>query len=205
MKQYPEIPKQIRDSIHIYAFDKLDGNNIRAEWSFKRGFYKFGSRNALIDENTKPLGQAVNLIKQKYEEDMAMVFKEHRWREVICFFELHGPGSFAGQHPENETQTVTLFDVNPYKEGILGPLEFIRYFSHLDIPKVLYEGRADATFVEKVRQSTLKGMTFEGVVCKGANDKKTKIPVMFKIKSRAWLDKLKTYCSGDDSLFNKLA
>lgn len=34
---YPEI--------YIYAFDKLDGSNIRFEWSRKRGFYKFGTRN----------------------------------------------------------------------------------------------------------------------------------------------------------------
>ena len=205
MKTYPTITKDIRDDIHIWAFDKYDGQQIRSQWSSKRGFYKFGSRNQLIDENTKPLGKAVNLIHQKYEEDLAMVFKEHRWREVICFFELHGPGSFAGQHPENEVQTVTLFDVNPYKEGILEPREFIRYFSHLDTPKVLYEGKANSTFVEKVRQSLIDGMTFEGCVCKVANDKKTKMPVMFKIKSRAWLDKLKLYCQGDENLFNKLA
>ena len=33
MKTYPSITKDIRDDIHIYAFDKLDGNNIRAEWT----------------------------------------------------------------------------------------------------------------------------------------------------------------------------
>jgi hypothetical protein len=48
-------------------------------------------------------------------------------------------------------------------------------------------------------------MTFEGVVCKGANDKKTKMPIMFKIKSQAWLDKLKEHCKEDEALFNKLA
>jgi hypothetical protein len=56
-----------------------------------------------------------------------------------------------------------------------------------------------------VKQSTLKGMTFEGVVCKGANDKATKMPIMFKIKSKAWLDKLREYCKGDNQLFEKLS
>lgn len=205
MKSYPSITKDIRDDIHIYAFDKLDGNNIRAEWSSKRGFYKFGSRTQLIDENTKPLGKSIQIIRDKYEEDLSMVFKEHKWRDVICFFEYHGPNSFAGQHKDNDDLTVTLFDVNPYKEGILEPREFIRYFSHLDIPYLLYEGRANASFVRKVRESSLRGLTFEGVVCKGANDKKTKMPVMFKIKTKAWLDKLKLFCKGDEELFNKLA
>lgn len=205
MKSYPSITKDIRDDIHIYAFDKLDGNNIRAEWSSKRGFYKFGSRTQLIDENTKPLGKSIQIIRDKYEEDLSMVFKEHKWRDVICFFEYHGPNSFAGQHKNNDDLTVTLFDVNPYKECILEPREFIRYFSHLDIPYLLYEGRANASFVRKVRESSLRGLTFEGVVCKGANDKKTKMPVMFKIKTKAWLDKLKLFCKGDEELFNKLA
>jgi Holliday junction resolvase RusA-like endonuclease len=30
-------------------------------------------------------------------------------------------------------------------------------------------------------------------------------PIMFKIKSQAWLDKLKEYCKDDETLFNKLA
>ena len=46
-------------------------------------------------------------------------------------------------------------------------------------------------------------MTFEGVVAKGVNDKLTKMPIMFKIKSKAWLDKLKEYCKDDERLFEK--
>jgi len=202
MKTYPTITKDIRNDIHIYAFDKLDGNNIRAEWNSKRGFYKFGSRTQLIDENSKPLGSSIQIIRNKYEEDLTMVFKENKWRDVICFFEYHGPNSFAGRHDENETQTVTLFDVNPYKRGFMEPREFIRTFSHLDIPNVLFEGRINSTFVDKVKDSTLKGMTFEGVVCKGVNKNQV---VRFKIKSKAWLEKLKLYCNGDMRLFEKLS
>jgi hypothetical protein len=58
---------------------------------------------------------------------------------------------------------------------------------------------------DRVKQSTLPGMTYEGVVCKGTNDKLTRMPIMFKIKSRAWLDKLKEHCKGDDKLFEKLS
>ena len=47
MKQYPSISHDIR-SVQAYAFDKLDGSNIRAEWHPKKGFWKFGSRTRLL-------------------------------------------------------------------------------------------------------------------------------------------------------------
>ena len=202
MKHYPSIDKIIRYDVHVFVQPKYDGNNIRAEWNSKRGFYKFGSRTQLIDENSNPLGKSISIIRDKYEEDLTMIFKENKWRDVICFFEYHGPNSFAGRHPEHETQTVTLFDVNPYKQGIMDPRNFIKTFKHLDIPNVLFEGRVNSAFVDKVKQSKLEGMTFEGVVCKGIDKNQV---IRFKIKSQAWLDKLKEYCKDDINLFEKLA
>lgn len=205
MKSYPSITKEVRKDIYVYAFDKLDGSNIRAEWNYKKGFYKFGTRNQLTDEKTMPFGRSIPLLKEKYEADLTAVFKEQHWRDALCFFEFHGPSSFAGNHNFEEKMDITLIDVNPFKEGILPPTDFIKYFGHLDIAKVLFEGHVDENFFDQVKQSTLEGMTFEGVVCKGANDKKTKMPIMFKIKSKAWLEKLKEYCKGDESLFDRLA
>ena len=205
MKSYPSITKEIRQDIYVYCFDKKDGSQLRAEWNSKKGFYKFGTRTQLTDEKTMPFGRAIPLIRDKYEEHLSMVFREQGWKDAICFFEFYGPSSFAGTHNFEETMDVLLFDVNPYKEGILPPTEFIRLFKHLDIPKVCYEGHVSTELFDKVKQSTLLGMTFEGLVCKGANDKATKMPIMFKIKSQAWLDKLKEYCKGDDSLFDRLA
>lgn len=204
MKSYPSITKEIRHDVYIYAFDKLDGSNIRAEWNAKKGFYKFGTRTQLTDEKTMPFGRSIPIIKEKFEEDLTLVFEERKWRDALCFFEFWGEDSFAGSHNFEKPMIVTLIDVNPYKEGILPPTEFIRYFGHLDIAKVLYEGHVTTELFDKVKQSTLPGMTGEGVVCKGADDKKTRMPVMFKIKSQAWLNKLKEYCKGDDALFNKL-
>lgn len=205
MKHYPSITKEVRQDIHIWAFDKLDGSNIRAEWNTKKGFYKFGTKNQLMDENSKPFGCAIQLIRDKYESDLAMVFKEQKWRDIICFFELHGPSSAFGQHNFTENLTVTLIDANPFKQGILEPAEFIKLFGHLDIPKVLYQGRVTTDLFDKVKQSTLPGMTFEGVVCKGASESNARMPVMFKIKSQAWLDKLREYVKGDENLFNLLS
>jgi hypothetical protein len=205
MKSYPSISKEIRHDVYIYAFDKLDGSNIRAEWNSKKGFYKFGTRTQLTDEKTMPFGRAIPLLIGKYEADLAMVFKEQGWRDVLCFFEFWGPSSFAGNHNFEEKMDVTLIDVNPYKQVILEPVPFLKTFGHLDIPKVCYEGHVSVGLFDQVKQSTLSGMTFEGVVCKAANDKQTRMPIMFKIKSKAWLEKLKEYCKGDDRLFNRLS
>jgi len=204
MKQYPSIDRNLRKDTYIYAFDKLDGSNIRAEWNSKKGFYKFGTRTQLMDENTKPFGQAISLIKEKYEEWLGVVFKENKWRDAICFFEFHGPNSAFGAHVEEDKKDVILIDVNPFKKGILEPKEFIKLFGNLGTPKVLFEGFITPEFVDAVKDGTLKDMTCEGVVCKGASDTNAQMPIMFKIKSRLWLEKLKNYCNGNETLYNKL-
>lgn len=200
MKSYPSISKEVNTNTYIYAFDKLDGSNIRAEWNLKQGFYKFGTRTQLIDE-TSQFGKAIALIKNKYEENLTSIFKQKSWKSVICFFEFYGPSSFAGQHKNDEDQTVTLIDCNPYKEGILPPEQFINLFKHLDIPKVLFEGYVDLNLINKVKSSLLEGMTFEGCVCKGGSKHEL---CMFKIKSQSWLNKLKDYCKDDEVLYNRL-
>lgn len=55
MKQYPSINGQISYEFPVYVWDKLDGSNIRAEWSKKNGFYKFGTRERLLDSTDKVL------------------------------------------------------------------------------------------------------------------------------------------------------
>jgi hypothetical protein len=206
MKAYPSIDRTVQSKLEIIAFDKLDGSNIRAEWSPKRGFYKFGSRKRLLDATDKHLGKAIPLI-MAMAPDLEEVFKKQKWnRNVICFFEFWGPNSAFGQHDQKDEHRITLIDVNLHKQGILPPRQFLKLFSHLAIPKVLYEGRPNATFVQSVENSTLTGMTSEGVVCKAPNPskKKTAKPVMFKVKSKAWLEQLRKHCGSNEELFNRL-
>jgi hypothetical protein len=216
MKTYTSIPhmtppgrkkNEIHTALNITAFDKPDGSNIRAEWHPKRGFYKFGSRKCLIDGTHEQLGKAVTLVQDTYADELGRIFKDQRWnKSVVCFFEFYGPRSFAGNHHEDDDHKVTLFDVSPHKQGMIPPRDFIKLFADVGIPSVLYRGIADDGFVASVENSTLDGMTLEGVVCKAANPngKKTSQPIMFKIKSKNWLNMLREFVNYDEALFQRL-
>jgi hypothetical protein len=201
VKSYPTIEKQIIHGINIIAWDKIDGSQIRVEWNRKQGFYKFGSRKVLIGEDSF-LKEAIFLIKGTYEQTITNMFKKEQIERAICFFEFYGNNSAFGQHIQ-EPHNVILFDIAPYKKGLMLSPDFLRLTSKYDIrtPKILYRGNFTHTLYEAIKNSTLPNMTFEGAVCKGTKDKQ---PLMFKIKSNAWLTKLRNYCKGDEKLFKEL-
>lgn len=203
MKTYPSITHKISDH-QIYAFDKLDGSNIRAEWSRKNGFHKFGSRKRLIDKSTEVFGESIDLILEKYSENLSKIFRDQRWQKAIAFFEFHGPNSFAGNHDPEDKKTVTLFDVAADKKGLLEPVVFLKLFKDVDTASMLYHGKANETFVSEVKESKLEGMTFEGVICKGKYQSPG-LPLMFKVKNQAWFEKLRSYCKDDEELFKNLS
>jgi len=208
MKQYPSMDFKINSKVEIYAYNKLDGSNIRAEWSAKRGFYKFGTRKRLIDVTDHHLGKSVALIQRDMSKQLHKIFKRQKLqREVVCFFEFWGQHSFAGQHRKDDDHKVTLFDISIHKKGFITPKEFEKFFrGKVEIPDLLYRGRANKSFIESVHKSELEGMTFEGVVCKAPNPrgKKTGQRVCFKIKSQIWLNKLKDYCGDDCKKFEMM-
>lgn len=203
MKTYPSIPRTIQSGMSVYAFGKIDGSNIRAEWSRKAGFYKFGSRKRLLGTDQEFISEAESIIKNQWADDLIFIFRKHDWERVIVFFEFWGDNSFAGYH-QAEPHKVSLIDVNPYKKGILPPKEFLKTFGHLNIAPILYHGPCDSEFVKSVQQGTLENVPLEGVICKANNPKNTNMPIMFKIKQKAWLNKLHNFCDGDDKLFEQL-
>jgi hypothetical protein len=206
MEQYPKIPRfgEVDHSGHVlYVFDKLDGSNVRAEWTRKGGFDKFGRRKALLDNANPFLPEARDLILAQYGDDLERVFKKARWSKVTVFFEFFGPSSFAGVHLP-EPHTVTLLDVRPFKQGILPPREFLKLFGHLEHPALLHQGKMEPEVVQAVRESTLKGMTFEGVVCKGQYIRKLGRPLMFKLKSQAWIGRVTELHKGNEKLLKEL-
>lgn len=197
MKQYPSIDGRIVD-LPIFAFAKYDGSQIRCEWDRKNGLHKFGSRKVLVGEDHAFLGQAQSLVLTKYD-GLNKVFRDRQFVKTTLFFEFYGPGSFAGVHIHDEEHTVTLFDVDVYKKGLLPPREFLDLWKKTDVEhaELLYSGNPNSDFVKSVKDGTLPGMPFEGVVCKGPPLKRGFLPMMFKLKSMAWIQKVKSLYGND--------
>lgn len=175
---------------HVFAFNKLDGSNIRAEWTKKNGWSKFGSRTRLLDKSDPILGGAIDLFTNKYAEPLERVFnsiREYKERgKATVFMEYFGPSSFAGTHVQDEVKNLVLFDVSIHKLGFLDPREFIKNFGHLEIPELIYEGKLTKEFIDNVRNGNYP--VFEGVICKGGHKHTL---WMRKIKTLAYLDQLK--------------
>ena len=131
MKDYPSIDATIRGG-PCYVFGKYDGSSLRSEWDPKKGFWKHGKRNGLLDHSNPHLLKGPDLFREKYEEPLSRIFRAERWRKVVVFYELWGPQSFAGYHVEGDAHTVTLFDVAVDNRGIMFPNEFVRTFRGVD-------------------------------------------------------------------------
>lgn len=189
MKTYPTIGWQPQYLQSTYVFGKYDGSNIRAEWTRKGGFNKFGRRKALLDDSNPVLNEAPDLIMRDWAADLADVFKGMRLQKAIAFFEFWGPNSFAGNH-EDEPHVCTLLDVAQHPKGIMEPKDFVKRFKGLDHAALLHQGKFNREMEEHVRSGTLPGMPFEGVIVKGGYISPGR-PLMFKVKNRAWFAKLR--------------
>jgi len=198
MKSYPSITSTVTYDTKVHVFNKIDGSQIRAEWSRKRGFYKLGSRRQLIDEDTV-LGAAKGLLEVSFVEPLGRIFTDKKLERAVCFFEISGDQSFAGRHVPGDPLRLTLFDVAPYKKGIMLPEDFLDVFGHLNVPACIFKGMLTEDFVEDIRSSTTLD---EGVVCKGSH--RNNQVLMFKIKTRAWIRKLRALCGEDEARFKEL-
>ena len=195
MKSYPSISTNVDNTLQYHIFDKLDGSNIRADWEAGNGFTRFGSRKKLLFDDNQ-LANAKDIICQKYESGIADVFDSMGVKKATCFFEYLGPNSFAGKHPDAEDQmNAVLIDMNLFKHGMIDPQIFLKNFEHLHIPNYLGFVHIDNHYIECVKNGTLNGVTFEGIVCKTRVKNKLK---MTKIKSNDWLNQLKLECEDEE-------
>lgn len=197
MKSYPSI----RGPLHIeprtcYGFVKYDGSNLRFEWSKKRGWYKFGTRQQLFDISHKVFGKAIELFKNKYDDSFTQVFRQQKFDNVIVFGEFFGNKSFAGQHQEDDVHDIVVFDVNVLKRGFFGPEQFLDLFGTLGVSELLYTGEYNSQLIEDVREerinvtSSLPIQTVvpEGMVFKGGSGHDL---WMSKVKTHRYKAKLK--------------
>ena len=189
MKRYPSIPRKIKGrnkrALSVHVFDKIDGSNLRFEWSREHGWHRFGSRHRVLDTGHPILGGAMALFEAALAEPIERVARDKGWPALVAFAEFHGPGSLAGQHDPETAKRLTLFDVAPYRHGFIGPERFLGLFGELDTPAYLGEHLWSDELVATVRRGELDGVTFEGVVGK-AGDRHKRIAV--KAKTQAWVD-----------------
>lgn len=192
MKSYPSIASSLgqsyRDIGYSIVFDKLDGSNLRVEWTKKTGWNKWGTRNRLFDHTDEIFAPAIKVFEARMLEPLTKICVDNRWERVIAFMEFYGENSFAGLHEPADEKHLTLFDVNIHKKGLIGPREFIKTFKTVDTPSVVCECNWTRGFVDRVRNGEVEGITFEGVVGKSGEGHKLQ---MAKAKTQAWVDKVK--------------
>jgi hypothetical protein len=211
MKEYPSIPRSVgnafRELPNAYVFDKIDGSNLRFEWSRKRGWHKFGTRTRLFNQDDWQFGRALPIFQGTLAEPLAKIFTTQRWDQCIVFAEHWGPNSFAGNHHEpgtnkpldpDERMHLDLIDVAPHRQGLLGPAEFVRLFSNLPSAKLLGRFHWTRGFIERVWRNEIEGITLEGVVGKIGHGR-THDLVMAKAKTQAWVDKVRARYEPEDA------
>jgi hypothetical protein len=186
MKTYPSIQKSVGGDGLLHTFDKIDGSNLRFEWTRKRGWFKFGTRNRLFDESDPIFGEAIPLFRHTLAEQLERIFMSQGWQKVVVFTEFWGTQSFAGIHEPNDPKFLTLIDVSPHQRGIIDPKEFIKLFGEFG-PKYFGQVAWNKLFIDQVRNGEMD-LSFEGVVGKALRNKQV---VMFKTKTQAWIDKVK--------------
>lgn len=201
MKAYPSIPastgQNFEEMANCYVFDKLDGSSLRAEYSKKQGWYKFGTRTRLFDETDPDFGRAIPFFRSTLAETIEKIASKNRWESLIIFTEFWGKNSFAGIHDPTDDINLTVFDANPYKKGILGPREFLKNFEgKVPIPGLIGIEKWTRGFVDRVRRDEIAGVTFEGVVGKSGEGHQLK---MAKAKTQRWIDEVKKRYVGEDA------
>lgn len=210
MKSYPPIPG-FREflGLRCWAFRKLDGSNLRFEWSPKRGWYKYGTRTRLFDHTDLDFGGAIPVFRETYGDALIRALEVMRVplkNGVIAYCEFFGPRTFAGMHEPDDPKQVLLFDLNVNKHGFLVPEEFLRVGDHVPTAELLHTGHFDLPFVEQVRSGAIGG-DGEGVVAKGFTGRKQTVHNLWmaKVKTRWWLQRLREHAALHGHLGAELA
>lgn len=191
MKQYPSIPQSTGQKFEglglVDVFDKLDGNNLRFEFSKKQGWHKFGSRTQMVDLTSEQFGPAVRRFLEEYAEWIPTCFKKTP-QKIVIFGEWSGPNSFCGMHAQDDLMDLTFFDACVDNRGWLDPRDFRKAFEG-SVPVCRYLGSHNWTrgFIDRVRSGAIDGITFEGVVGKTIQGSQLK---MGKAKTQEWYDKV---------------
>jgi hypothetical protein len=161
---------------------------MRSEWNRKRGWYKHGKRNGLIDDSNPHLKIVPSLFDATLAEELERIAMDRRWETLIVFYEFWGAKSVAGLHEANDPKFLTVFDAAADRSGFLLPQDFRKVFEdRMPTPKFLGTVNWTRGYVEDVRLGKVDGVTFEGVVAKAGTRHDI---IRSKAKTQAWIDKV---------------
>lgn len=188
MDTYPSIPKDFQE-FRAYVFDKLDGSQIRVEYSKKKGFYKFGSKKILIDSTDLQLGPSIDLFNNTMREPLTKIFKDNKIDKGIIFLEYFGEKSLGGIHSKDDPHKLAVIDCSINGE-LMNPASLIGYFEDKVLtPKCLGIYNWTRGFVQNIKECKLDTLTpyitFEGVVGKSGEGSKR---IMAKAKTQKWIN-----------------
>lgn len=194
MKSYPSMKKAMRFSppdVSLYTFDKIDGSNLRFEWTRKRGWWKTRTRERLLDRTDQDLGAAIDIFERTHAEPLARFAHDQKWDPFVAFVEFYGPSSFAGLHRKDEEKKVALIDLCVHKEGIIRPSDFLNVVNKTGVHAPRYLGfcKWNRTFLDEVSAGAIPEISFEGVVGKLKHHHDDLI--LWKAKTDAWRDAVK--------------
>lgn len=215
MKSYWSIPGPSKaPQKPCIAFYKYDGSNVRAEWSKKRGWYKFGTRNQTIDESSALFGPMIPLFLETFGDSIPKILKDNKeYRgvdRIIAFCEYFGPSSLGMWHDWDELHNIgelRLIDINVHKRGFVLPRQFVNDFGHLDqCAEVVYEGNFNKQLIEDVWNGEYP--VREGIVAKGVLPNQKGRPEhglwMAKCKTAWWFEEIKRrYKETDNEEYRK--
>ena len=198
---YPKIPDTLNCPLkQCVAFEKYDGTNIHWVWKPNMGWLDFGTRRDRFPLNNGGVRQFEQAhpelagLDQLWDQDPNNSLELYMWdhptyntaQEVIVFTEYFGPNSFAGQHDPKDDKQLVIIDV--MVDGkVIPPEQMLEDFKKWSLAKVIFKGKFSGQLFVDVRKG--KFPVKEGVVVKGVVGKEV---YMAKIKTEAYMDKLKT-------------
>ncbi len=214
MEIYPSIPSRLPDKYfgkEFYWFPKYDGQNFRAEWNNKKGWYKFGSKNKLVDSTDKYWKKAIDLFMGTTGSYLDKYLKNKGNRSCIAFCEYWGRSSFAGVHALEKEMYMTIVDLKIDKKGFVAPCNFYPMIDELayetkycDPNCITFNDVYNEERIEAVSKGALyldvpeqsleyvkysgQPCTFEGVIGKRMEGNQL---IMVKLKTNAWREQIK--------------
>jgi hypothetical protein len=131
MISYPSIERstgQKFQEFDAHVFEKIDGSNLRFEWTKKNSFCKYGTRHRLFDETDEVFGCAIELFHQRSAATLDKIAREQKWEKATFFCEFYGGNSFAGNHNPEDEKFLALIDVHIHKYGMIDIQDYLKLF-----------------------------------------------------------------------------